>query len=363
MQIYTLCNEDCTALAISFSPFRCNGTYTLSVFEAGYTPIRLYDDCMGHIRYGSLSGEKLDADIIESIKQSSGGGIVITEFPGYTERAHADIVQVRGSAKRCIWIAFDRENIEKVTSSFPRPKESFKTEAAIVFTFTPSYFDELHSALSYLPFGVINRLVPTAEDFVAMSSESCEQSSIIPLDEYQEKILQNVSAPFSKAIVTVCGPSGSGISRTLMAATYSILKANEYSKVLVCTHQESSADLFLERYLEVTKSDDKHAKDVCLTRLIPNSGYKYNKKYKEWYDTYEMMKSYLGTVRLVVTTCRNSLAFVKERGSAIKLGFFTHILVDEGAQMQEPELVTPLCLATSVTKIVIAGNPFEVQIL
>ena len=316
---------------------------------------------MGHVRYGTLSGEKLDADTIENIKQSSGGGLVITEFPGYTERAHADIVQVRGSTKRCIWIAFDRENIVKVTSSFPRPKDSFKTEATIVFTFTPSYFDKLHNALSYLPFEVINRLVPTAEDFVAMNSESCEQLSIIPLDEYQEKILQTVFDPLSNAIVTVCGPSGSGISQTLMAATYLILKANEYSKVLVCTRQESSADLFLEQYLEVT--DERHAKDVYLTRMIPNSDYKYNKKYKEWYDTYEKMKSYLTNVRLVVTTCLNSPAFVKESGSGINLGFFTHIFVDEGAQMQEPELVTPLCLATSVTKIVIAGNPFEVQIL
>ncbi len=42
-------------------------------------------------------------------------------------------------------------------------------------------------------------------------------------------------------------------------------------------------------------------------------------------------------------------------------GFFTHILLDEGAQAREPEAVAPLSLATKDTKIVIAGDPQQVS--
>ena len=44
-------------------------------------------------------------------------------------------------------------------------------------------------------------------------------------------------------------------------------------------------------------------------------------------------------------------------------GFFTHILMDEGAQAREPEAVAPLCLATKDTKIVIAGDSSQVGLL
>ena len=41
-------------------------------------------------------------------------------------------------------------------------------------------------------------------------------------------------------------------------------------------------------------------------------------------------------------------------------GFFTHILIDEGAQTREPEAIAPLSLASSGTKIVIAGDSCQV---
>ena len=320
--------------------------------------------------------QELDPSTIQSIKQSSGGGLKIADFPGCVECAHADIVHVRGSVKKCIWIAFDQKNITKLTSSFPQPREAFSTAVTVEFVFSLSFLNELHSALNYLPFEVIDKLVPTAEDFAGMSTTGYKQPSVIRLDdyldEYQERVLHTIFNPFSNAVITLCGPSGSGVSQVLIASTYSILKDNEHTKVLVCTRQESSADSFLERYLKLAESmhDEKHANEVYLTRLIPTSSYKYNQKYKKWYDTLENMKSYkhLGSVRLVVTTCIHSLAFLKQKakakegGSIFKPGFFTHTLVDEGSQMLEPELIASLCLANSKTKIIIGGNPFEVSI-
>ena len=41
-------------------------------------------------------------------------------------------------------------------------------------------------------------------------------------------------------------------------------------------------------------------------------------------------------------------------------GFFTHILLDEGAQCREPEAIAPLSLALDNTQIVIAGDSNQV---
>ena len=55
---------------------------------------------------------------------------------------------------------------------------------------------------------------------------------------------------------------------------------------------------------------------------------------------------------IVVSTFLISLHLVDVLGR----NFFTHILIDEGAQAQEPESIAPLCLANGQTKILIAGD-------
>ena len=42
-------------------------------------------------------------------------------------------------------------------------------------------------------------------------------------------------------------------------------------------------------------------------------------------------------------------------------GFFTHILIDEGAQAREPECIAPLSLANKTTRIIIAGDSKQVR--
>ena len=44
-------------------------------------------------------------------------------------------------------------------------------------------------------------------------------------------------------------------------------------------------------------------------------------------------------------------------------GFYTDILIDEGAQTREPETVGPLSLAGRFTRIVIAGDHRQVCII
>ena len=59
---------------------------------------------------------------------------------------------------------------------------------------------------------------------------------------------------------------------------------------------------------------------------------------------------------LIVTTCQAAHS-LKNR---LPGNFFSHILLDEVAQMREAEAVAPLCLANTTTKIVLAGDKMQV---
>ena len=345
-----------------FYPDRCNGTYTLTVYESSYTPSRLRDDRKGHIRYGNLSG--VDLNMITKVKQS-GGGAIDVRIPRVDGNVCADIVQARGSTKDCIWIALNRENIQKLTHAFPKAKEHFQIKAYIVFKCNTSYFDTLHTGLRYLPFEVIDQLFPSMKSFQESGTKLALPNVIpqgLPLDEPQKQVVQTVlDHPSFTPPIIISGPSGSGMSSLLCSIAYSVLKSCRSSRVLLCTHQDSSADSLLEQYLEVT-DDLKYAANVHVTRLMPRSDYKYNKKYKKWYDTVSRMSEYMeSSVRLVITTCLTALQLTGEIEPSLSPGFFTHILIDESSQMQEPELVASLCLGDSQTKIVIAGDMYQVH--
>ena len=62
---------------------------------------------------------------------------------------------------------------------------------------------------------------------------------------------------------------------------------------------------------------------------------------------------------LVVTTCQTA----KQITDVLPSWFFTHIFLDEGAQMREPEAIAPLCMASQNTKIVIAGDKYQVHVI
>ena len=84
-----------------------------------------------------------------------------------------------------------------------------------------------------------------------------------------------------------------------------------------------------------------------------------NPNLKRWYRTVAQFQSYIDKSSyrnrsnfLIVTPCLTALHLAK----FIPRGFFTHILLDEGAQTREPEAVAPLSMAGRNTKIVIAGD-------
>ncbi|GCB60757.1 hypothetical protein scyTo_0009228 [Scyliorhinus torazame] len=159
----------------------------------------------------------------------------------------------------------------------------------------------------------------------------------------------------------IYGPFGTGKTFTLAAAAMEIVKKPN-SRLLLCTDTNSAADLYIKDYfhgyvcsghletrplrIKYVKQNPIHTdaitKQYC---LISNNSF------------IAPDKSTLESYRIVITTCMEAKLFSELK---LPLGFFTHILIDEAAQMLECDALIPLTLASSTTRIVLAGDHMQV---
>ena len=124
----------------------------------------------------------------------------------------------------------------------------------------------------------------------------------------------------------------------------------------MCTQQNVSADTFRECFSDLAEEKDKSLEVV---RLVPDY---YSRKDRGDYTTLRSLSQNHSLQRrnkvLVMTTC--STAYSMFQHHHLPSGYFTHILIDEAAQMREPEAVGPLCFASVDIKIILAGDQHQV---
>ena len=269
-----------------------------------------------------------------------------------------------------LYIAFDDNNFTKL-KIYLDIQENYKGEwkgnVKVHFELKHSYFRNMEKALKKLPEEVIGRLIPEESDF-----DSDVEFNRIPfpkhydylrLDQHQFRALQAVVFSRSNAPILIAGPFGTGKTRLLATAAYYFLEeCRKPVRVLVSAHHQASADTFMDCYFALMKMNPRHPWRVNLTRLTPSESYhNVNHEYSKWFKTvYQFKKLHLYHEQkrlLVVTTFLTALRLC----DLFPSGYFTHILLDEGAQTREPEAIAPLCLADSNTKIVIAGDHCQVR--
>lgn len=232
------------------------------------------------------------------------------------------------------------------------------TKVKVKFNLKESYFRDLENSVHALKPDVISRIMPTTESSFGSTvlpndlkdiERYCSEEQIVALHKI-------VTSPSHGPPLLLAGAFGTGKSRLLALSVRYFQKNGTHVKpvrVLVCTQQRISADKFLEYYIE-TWVDAKQG-DVCVIREY---GLKQlDPKYEKFYRTSQKFQREFERFDniLVITTCLTAphLTFIKP-------GYFSHIFIDEGSQMREPEAVAPLCLATSNTKIIIAGDQNQV---
>ena len=133
-------------------------------------------------------------------------------------------------------------------------------------------------------------------------------------------------------------------------------KKSSTPRVLVCSPSNSSADQYVLQLSSILKSDREmlrlfaaHRKGVFDKRLRPYTSF----DHATGTHTMPPLETILST-QLVVMTTRASAQLAS---LGVPKGHFTHIIVDEAAQLMEAESLLPLSLAGPATSVVMAGDP------
>ncbi|XP_042232621.1 probable helicase with zinc finger domain isoform X2 [Homarus americanus] len=235
---------------------------------------------------------------------------------------------------------------------------------------------EMHAALDRLP--SLDMIFPdvTLEPAIpwnpindmCCSHRQWGESLDAKLNPKQKEALVAITAPTGLVLppILIIGPYGTGKTYTLAQGIKQILQESD-TRILICTHSNSAADLYIKEYLHpYVMAGHKEAKplriyyrnrwvttvhtDVQKYCLIEND----QSVRKFLMPSEEEILSH----RVIVATLNTSryLASLK-----LEKGVFTHILIDEAAQAMECEALTPLALAKPDTRLVLAGDYMQLS--
>ena len=239
------------------------------------------------------------------------------------------------------------------------------------FTVKYSYFDHLHHAVVKAPEHVRKCLLPEVFSFGELFSTFDPRHSdfrCMKLDKKcQLKALEMIvseSQSTGKATppVILYGPFGTGKTRILARAAYEVMMNGIYKKkctrILISAHHEISITTFIFAYFGVIRRNFPLPFKVILISRRENRGV-----YKDMYMTPDEFAMHSDSIRtmphvIIIATYTTSLKLHQYLYSP--KGFFTHLFLDEAAQVREPEAITPLALATRDAKIVLAGDHQQV---
>jgi hypothetical protein len=158
----------------------------------------------------------------------------------------------------------------------------------------------------------------------------------------------------------VFGPFGTGKTKTLVELVYQVFHNRPSSRILVCALSNSAADVLTQRLIATSIG-----KPSNLIRLYAHTRKPYQVSSEIHPFTFINLLGEFGipshtklqNYRVVVSTCNNTAALF----GTINAGHFTHIIVDEAAQLMEADALIPLSFATRQTSVVMAGDPKQLQ--
>ncbi|XP_072755258.1 probable helicase with zinc finger domain [Anoplolepis gracilipes] len=159
--------------------------------------------------------------------------------------------------------------------------------------------------------------------------------------------------------VLLLGPFGTGKTFTI-AHVLRMLVKNTDNRILLCTHSNSAADLYIKEFFDVWYKADKHP------RLKPIRIYY---KLRALNTVHQVVRQYclmdehgrfcdpvekdLEDCGLIVTTLATSSCLISLNLS------LTHIVIDEAAQAIECEALIALTLANQNTRLILAGDQMQ----
>ena len=311
--------------------------------------------------------ELKDAEMIDCFTLLKRSPSILLQF-------HSD--EICPGAASYIWEC-DKVIGEKVLSihlppSFPMlPKRDRDSECfSIAFEFSEdlTHLAKCHAAVECFEYQKLDYFLFPSNQTYYPSTKSFKCQS--PLEKWSTKLNpQQVSAMeailLSESVlpVIIAGPFGTGKTFLLSHAAEYLVKHSKCCHILICTLTNSAANVYLEHFYERIPSDHgcKILRLVYKQRkLLPpphlQKYFLYDPSIMQFhYPTESQAKEY----HIIVTT----LGMAQELLQFKLTGHFTHIFIDEAAQMIIPEVMMALSLASNTTKVVLAGDHMQVSLL
>ncbi|KAI4827691.1 hypothetical protein KUCAC02_031069 [Chaenocephalus aceratus] len=241
-----------------------------------------------------------------------------------------------------------------------RSNESYQME--VQFQLNRHSFCTMHKAVDLLP--DTQRVLPDLKhcgvpvNNVKHEKLNPKQQSAVDFITGSSNV-QKYSAP-----LLIYGPFGTGKTFTLAFAARELSKLPP-NKVLICTHTNSSADLYIRDHFHpfISKKDNgtrpirikvnKQGKALFATDDIT---LKYCLLSEDKQSFLPPTKAALDRHKIVITTTTMARHF---HDLNLPEGYFTHILIDEASQMLECEALMALGLAGPHTRVVLAGDHMQ----
>ncbi|NXD68606.1 M10L1 helicase, partial [Eolophus roseicapillus] len=147
------------------------------------------------------------------------------------------------------------------------------------------------------------------------------------------------------------GPPGTGKTVTVIEAILQLHYTLPDSRILVCAPSNAATDLICLRL---------HQSDL----LKPGTMVRVNASFRSEEQINDLVKPYCKDgddiqkalwFRIIITTCSSAGMFYQ---AEIRLGHFTHVILDEAGQATEPESLIPIGLISEANgQIVLVGDP------
>lgn len=234
-------------------------------------------------------------------------------------------------------------------------------EMGVQFQVNRLWFCEMHKAIDDLP--KLDKVLPDLKNaHLSISFQSDE-------GEFNEK--QQAAMDFVLGVsdnrssippLLIYGPFGTGKTRTLAKMAQALVQ-QPHNKILICTHTNSSADLYIKAHFhEYVRNGQLHARPLrikAMEIMLTSTDFitlQYCHLSREA-NCFEFPdKAVLDSTRIVITTTSLARFF---NDMKLPENYFSHILIDEASQMLECEALMALSLAGNNTRVVLAGDHMQ----
>ena len=239
---------------------------------------------------------------------------------------------------------------------FPPDRLVYEFKASVHFEVGHQYYRRLHEGIDNVTDLTLAKLIPNNPARLSLSRfptvhVTKQDVRKYSLDwQYQLKALNQMFSCSPSVPYLLLGPFGTGKSYLLATAVAKLTETGG-NRALVCTHLNRGADGLYKSLQEKVKGIERHVARVVGSA---ESSRLQNASVIQYPDAETVTK-----FTVLVTTFGVALNLV----DLVENGYldFSHILIDEGAQCPEPEVLGALVLASRQTRVIIVGDNKQVR--